>query len=99
MNLGIKGQSGTGEIEPSSACYTAFDGERPPGGPRGVGVERVGRTGGRWWIRAGAGTGGEEESGGGRMICSCRLAQRAGGSGEKASVDETRCEMMHLEGF
>ena len=28
------------------------------------------------------------------MICSCRLAQRAGGSGEKASVDETRCEMM-----
>jgi hypothetical protein len=44
MNLGIKGQSGTGEIEPSSACYTAFDGERPPGGPRGVGVERVGRT-------------------------------------------------------
>ena len=65
MNLGIKGQSGTGEIEPSSACYTAFDGERPPGGPRGVGVERVGRTGGRWWIRAGAGTGGEEESGGG----------------------------------
>ena len=61
MNLGIKGQSVTGEIEPSSACYTAFDGERPPGGPRGVGVERVGRT---VWIRAGAGTG-EEESGGG----------------------------------
>ena len=33
------------------------------------------------------------------MICSCRLAQRAGGSGEKASVDETRCEMMPFEFF
>ena len=33
------------------------------------------------------------------MICSCRLAQRAGGSGGKARVDETRCEMMHFEVF
>ena len=61
MNLGIKGQSGTGEIEPSSACYTAFDGERrrravPARGGgragRSDGVDpsrgRDGRRGGKW---------------------------------------------------
>ena len=95
MNLGIKGQSGTGEIEPSSACYTAFDGERRR---RAVGVERVGGSDGGG-SEQGPGREERRKVEGGWMICSCRLARRAGGSGGKARVDETRCEMIHFEVF
>lgn len=98
MNLGIKGQSGTGEIEPSSACYTAFDGERRRRAVPARGGGRAGRSDGGG-SEQGPGREERRKVEGGWMICSCRLAQRAGGSGGKARVDETRCEMMHLEGF